>query len=139
MDNVKGIEGEADPAYLWNRGIDLFNEQEFFECHEVLEDLWNLQEEPDKQLTQGVLQIAVGYLHIGRSNPVGAIKLFRRGLARIQPFPDGSAGIAITPLFRAVSSALLDLEKGMPTSGFEPPTIQRQCTTSNSITSAVDS
>ncbi len=98
------------PHELWGRGIELFNQGEFFECHEVLEDLWNLQSEPEKQLTQGVLQIAVGYLHLGRNNPVGALKLLRRGLQRVQPFRPASAGVLLDDFANSVNQTILAIE-----------------------------
>lgn len=95
---------------LWLRGIELFNAGEFFECHEVLEDLWNEQIDPEKQLTQGILQIAVGYLHLGRDNRVGALKLFTRGLARVQPFLPSHGGFRLDALAMAVSTAIQAIE-----------------------------
>lgn len=95
---------------LWVQGINLFNEGEFFECHEVLEDLWNLQGEPEKQLTQGVLQIAVAYLHLGRGNKIGALKLLRRGLPRLKAFRPTAAGIQVEELYCRVQCSLDALE-----------------------------
>ena len=47
-----------DPAF--REAIDLFNHQQFFECHEVLEDLWRpLPEGSEKLFLQGLIQIAV--------------------------------------------------------------------------------
>jgi uncharacterized protein len=66
------------------RGVNLFNEQEFFECHEVLEDVWNEQPEPERQLTQGIIQIAVALYHAGRNNFVGAERLLNRGIPRVE-------------------------------------------------------
>lgn len=96
---------------LWLRGIELFNAGEFFQCHEVLEELWNEQIDPEKQLTQGILQIAVGYLHLTRNNNrVGALKLFTRGLTRVQPFLPGYGGFRLDILAVAVSTAILAIE-----------------------------
>lgn len=71
------------PIDFWH-GIDLFNKQEFFDCHEVLEDVWRDQTEPERTLTQGIIQIAVALYHAGRANFVGAEKLLTRGLARVE-------------------------------------------------------
>lgn len=73
-----------DPRFIL--GIELFNQREFFECHEILEELWKVQEEPDRQLTQGIIQIAVAYHHALRANHRGAVKLIRKGLPRIKSF-----------------------------------------------------
>lgn len=71
------------PIDFWH-GIDLFNQQDFFNCHEVLEDVWRGQADPERILTQGIIQIAVAFYHAGRANFVGAEKLLIRGLPRIE-------------------------------------------------------
>lgn len=70
------------------KGIGEFNCREFFECHETLEHLWTYDRSPERELIQGIIQIAVGYYHYLRSNRVGALKLLTRGLARVKKFPD---------------------------------------------------
>lgn len=97
--------------HLWLSGIELFNGGEFFECHEVLEDLWNEQLEPEKQLTQGILQIAVGYYHLGRDNRVGALKLFTRGLTRIEPFLPSYAGLDLQQVADRVAASIDAIEQ----------------------------
>lgn len=99
---------------LFAQGVHLFNEQEYFECHEVLEKLWNLQSGPDKQFTQGLIQIAVGLYHLGRDNQVGAHKLLTRGLARVKPFEPEYAELDIKTFVSAVSEVLNDLQAGLP-------------------------
>jgi predicted metal-dependent hydrolase len=71
------------PPDFWH-GIELFNAQEFYDCHEVLEAVWREQVEPERTLTQGIIQIAVGLYHAGRDNFVGAEKLLVRGLSRLE-------------------------------------------------------
>ncbi len=88
------------------KGIAEFNRQEFFECHETLEELWHGQPEPDRQFTQGVIQIAVGYYHLLRSNRAGARKLFQRGLARILPFQPSYLSLETTELASTVAATL---------------------------------
>lgn len=95
---------QPSPALL--KGIDEFNRQEFFECHETLEDLWRDQKEPERQFTQGVIQIAVGYYHLLRSNRAGARKLFTRGLARITEFKPVYLTVNIEEFASAVSATL---------------------------------
>jgi hypothetical protein len=68
------------------KGIDEFNRREFFQCHETLEALWQVRRDPDRELLQGIIQIAVAYYHVKRDNPEGALRLFRRGLARVEKF-----------------------------------------------------
>ncbi|HET7035043.1 MAG TPA: DUF309 domain-containing protein [Thermomicrobiaceae bacterium] len=77
----------APPAALLE-GIALFNQGEFFECHEVLEDLWRAEPAPVRALYQGIIQIGVALHHLRRGNWRGAVKLLTAGtdkLARFQP------------------------------------------------------
>ena len=50
----------------------LFDAGEYFEAHEVLEDLWRVTEGPDRKFYQGLIQLAVVLHHVRRGNVVGA-------------------------------------------------------------------
>lgn len=56
--------------------IDLFNRKDFFEAHEVLEDLWIETEGEEKDFYKGLIQCAVAFVHLDRNNDKGAMKLF---------------------------------------------------------------
>ena len=60
------------------QGLRLFNAGEYFEAHEALEDAWNEEKGPVRDLYRGILQIAVVYLHITRRNYNGAVKVYAR-------------------------------------------------------------
>jgi hypothetical protein len=64
-----------DPRYL--AGILLFNAGDFFEAHEVWEDLWADSHGPERRFYQGLIQAAVGLCHFGNGNLGGAVKLYR--------------------------------------------------------------
>src|SRR5437879_11840691 len=71
-----------DPRYL--AGIVLFNRGDFFEAHEVWENLWVDSAGPERSFYQGLIQAAVGLCHFCNGNLRGAVKLFhsrRRYLA----------------------------------------------------------
>ncbi|MBV9124161.1 MAG: DUF309 domain-containing protein [Planctomycetes bacterium] len=68
---------DYDPRYL--AGIVLFNEREFFEAHEVWEDLWAECGGPQRRFYQGLIQAAVALLHFGNGNLRGAFKLYDSG------------------------------------------------------------
>jgi predicted metal-dependent hydrolase len=69
--------------------IRLFNERDFFESHEVLEDLWVVEVEPLKTYYKGLIQWAVALCHWERGNPSGARKLYLSGTRYLEPYPDG--------------------------------------------------
>src|SRR5206468_8175035 len=82
---------EYEPRYL--AGIVLFNRREFFEAHEVLEDLWNECPDRDRRFYQGLLQAAVGLYHFEQGNLRGATKLFRTGRAYMEQYPSPHLGL----------------------------------------------
>jgi predicted metal-dependent hydrolase len=73
-------------------GVRYFNECDFFEAHEVWEELWADYQGPSRRFYQGLIQVAVCLHHFGNGNTRGAKKLFHsaRGyLADYQPVHEG--------------------------------------------------
>src|SRR3954470_4030173 len=62
---------------LYYDGITLFNEHEFFEAHEVWEDIWHMAWGVKFEFYQGMIQCAVALEHYRRSNPRGVVSLFK--------------------------------------------------------------
>jgi len=65
---------DYDPRYL--AGIEHFNACDFYEAHEVWEDLWQDYSGPDRRFYQGLIQVAVCLHHFGNGNTRGAKKLY---------------------------------------------------------------
>ena len=81
---------EYDQRYL--QGIDYFNECEFFEAHEVWEDLWTDFEGDSRRFYQGLIQAAVALHHFCNGNVRGARKLntsCRKYLDPFRPWHEG--------------------------------------------------
>lgn len=112
------------------RGIEEFNRGQFFECHETLEEVWNKQALPEKELTQGIIQTAVAYYHHLRGNDSGALKLLKRALPRLRKFEPQALGIDVKALSEQVSNNIAQLEEENPI-GAEPLTITGIGYTSN--------
>jgi predicted metal-dependent hydrolase len=94
------------------KGIEEFNKGEYFECHEFLEDAWNEDEGPARDMYKAVLQVAVAYLQIERQNYAGAVKMFMRARQWLDPLPDVCRGIDIGRLkqdAQQVHQTLLEL------------------------------
>jgi hypothetical protein len=88
------------------KGIEEFNRREFFQCHETLEDFWHKQTDAERELTQGMIQIAVGYYHFLRNNRRGALKLLDKGIQRVEKYRPVCWGIDVAALVEAVSRDL---------------------------------
>ena len=62
------------PNYL--KGIEYFNECDFFEAHEVWEELWSEEQGPSRLFYKGLIQAAVCLHHFGNGNLRGTTKLY---------------------------------------------------------------
>jgi uncharacterized protein len=70
-----------------------------FHAHEVLEAVWKSAPGPERDLWQGLAQLAVGLTHVLRGNRLGGARLLRRGAARIRPYaPTPPYGIDVANL-----------------------------------------
>jgi predicted metal-dependent hydrolase len=79
-------------------GLEEFNRGEYFEAHEHLEEAWNEDDSPGRDLFRAVLQVAVAYLHITNRNYRGAAKMFLRMRQWLDPLPEVCRGIDIARL-----------------------------------------
>ncbi|MCX5394387.1 DUF309 domain-containing protein [Streptomyces sp. NBC_00094] len=58
-----------------------------FHAHEVFEDAWKSGPEAERDLWQGLAQLAVGLTHAARGNAEGGARLLRRGADRLAAVP----------------------------------------------------
>lgn len=79
-----------DPAESLREAQRLLDSGHPFHAHEVLEAAWKAAPEDERDLWQGLAQLAVGLTHVGRGNAKGAVALLRRGAERAAPY-QGSA------------------------------------------------
>jgi predicted metal-dependent hydrolase len=80
------------------KGLEYFNQREYFAAHEELEFAWKADPSVGRVLYQAVLQIGVAYLQIQRKNYWGAYKMFLRVRQWIDPLPESCRGINIGKL-----------------------------------------
>ncbi|MDE0107345.1 MAG: DUF309 domain-containing protein [Bryobacterales bacterium] len=109
---------EGNEQALFHRGIDLFNSREFFDCHEVFEELWTFSQQPDRWFLQALIHFAVGFYHAGRSNPNGATRQLRKGLRKIQGYLPEWDGVETGKIAQAVEQRLREIEAGGTVSGY---------------------
>jgi len=65
---------------------ELFRAGRPFHAHEVLEASWKSGPSTERDLWQGLAQIAVGLTHAHRGNARGAVTLLRRGAQRVRDY-----------------------------------------------------
>ena len=84
---IHSLEGsQFDPHYLGF--FECFNQQLFFEAHEVLEELWLGQRNTAKGLFyKGLIQLAGAFVHIQKRRRQPAIALFQLARDNLGRFP----------------------------------------------------
>ncbi|WP_338441413.1 DUF309 domain-containing protein [Synechococcus elongatus IITB4] len=98
----------ADPRY--HEGIALFNQRQFYACHDIFEALWHEAIEPDRTFLQGILQIAVGLHHLSNLNRRGATILLGEGGARLQDYQPDYAAVDVSDLLAHSEPILQSLQ-----------------------------
>ena len=87
------------PAKALADAQDLIDSGHPFRAHEVLEAAWKAAPPADRDLWQGLAQLAVGLTHALRGNARGAAALLRRGAERLSGYPAaGPDGIDVAGL-----------------------------------------
>lgn len=121
------MEPQDDPRFL--KGIEEFNQQLFFECHETLEELWLEERGEDRKFYQAIIQIAAGYFKLQQGVPVGAVKLWRTGLEKLGLYEPFFCGINVESLSQSVRGHLQQLEANpqKAPAGIDTPTIHLVC------------
>ena len=104
---------ETLPEEFW-QGVEQFNTGQFYACHDTLEALWIEAIDPEKNLYQGILQIAVGLYHLSNTNLRGAMILLGEGTNRLRRYPDNECGIDVEKLLIDSVAFLKALQQADP-------------------------
>ena len=91
---------------LYLDGIRLFNEHEFFEAHEVWEDIWHEACGTKYEFYQGLIQCAVALEHYRRSNPRGVVSLHDSYRRHFKDVPDVFMGLDVKGFLARMREAL---------------------------------
>jgi predicted metal-dependent hydrolase len=84
---------ESSIDALYHEGIRAFNACEFFEAHEVWEDLWTEYRGPARRYFQGLIQAAVALHHFGNGNIRGAKKVYLTSRVYLEDYRPAYEGL----------------------------------------------
>src|SRR4029434_7633093 len=68
--------------------FDCFNRQQFYEAHEVLEELWRGKPGPNRGFYQGLIHLAGAFVHFQKNRLKPAVALLSLAEANLNQFPD---------------------------------------------------
>ena len=93
-------------------GMKLFNSQQWYKSHDVFEEIWHETGGSERQLLQGILQIAVAQVHLENNNINGAMILYGEALGRLKRFHFSNLGLNIEGLCKCIGKRLELLQIG---------------------------
>ena len=93
-------------------GMMLFNSSQWYKSHDVFEEIWHETGGPERQLLQGILQVAVAELHLENSNINGATILYGEALGRLKKYYLPDIGLDIASLCKCITKRLEFLQIG---------------------------
>ncbi len=103
----------VSPDWALTTAQELIDDARPFHAHEVLEAAWKSAPSAERDLWQGLAQLAVGLTHALRGNARGATALLRRGARRIGPYAGSCPhGIATEGLIGAANALADRIESG---------------------------
>jgi uncharacterized protein len=102
---------------LYYDGIHLFNEHEFFEAHEVWEDIWHMAYGLKFEFYQGMIQCAVALEHYRRGNPRGVVSLYQSYNRHFKDVPPIFMGLDVKDFLARMRTALTPVIDANPLPG----------------------
>ena len=84
----------------------LWREERFFECHEVLEELWKRTKTRERWFYNGLIHCAVSIYQHRRGNAIGACRQLVRAQVKLRAFAPRFGGVEIALLLSFVENEI---------------------------------
>jgi hypothetical protein len=78
--------------------LELVRDGRGFDAHELLEDRWRAAPEPERDLYQGLVHVAVATYQESRGNEVGRTRQLEKAIRRLTPYAPTYEGVEIDVL-----------------------------------------
>ena len=105
--NKKNTESFQDSLFI---ALNLFNNHKWYEAHDAFEEIWNYVDGDERQVIQGILQVAVSQFHLSKGNLNGATILLGEGLGRIKTRTKINLGIDLESFCQSLEDLLKKLQ-----------------------------
>ena len=102
--------GKLDPHYTGY--FELFNQQKYYEAHDVLEHIWLKDKHgPNGAFYKGLIQLAGAFVHLQKNRPQPAASLFKLALANLEKYPPVHEHLNLKDICGLIGSWLGGLER----------------------------
>jgi predicted metal-dependent hydrolase len=87
------------------RGLTLIRAGEYFEAHEELEDEWRDAPDAERDFLQGLVHVAVAWLHAERRNRPGCERQLDKAARRLESYVPAHRGVDVEHVLVQVATA----------------------------------
>jgi len=77
------VEEEIEKEEALKRARQYFNDERFWECHEVLESVWKKTHEGEKDLVQGIILVAAALVHYQKNENEICLSILKRAMEKL--------------------------------------------------------
>ena len=83
---------------LFKNGLREYELMDYFEAHEIWEELWSDYYLKDRKFIQGLIQLSVSFVHLKNSNMIGAKNLLKKSKAKFSDYEGVHRSISLQKL-----------------------------------------
>jgi predicted metal-dependent hydrolase len=111
-ERIAAFQGQGlDPHYLGY--FECFNDQSFYEAHDVLEELWLAgRQRPNGDFFKGLIQLAGAFVHLQKERLRPSASLFKLARTNLQKYPDCHEQLDVRGVLELIERWLNWLEGG---------------------------
>jgi len=101
--------------------------RDYFECHDVLEEHWQKNDE-HKAVWNGLIKLAVAFYHYRRHNFIGALKLMNKSLTILSNEPEALESLGLDPdrLLLTLKEQLKAIKEDQPYASINLPILDEK-------------
>jgi predicted metal-dependent hydrolase len=88
-----------------DEGVSLIRSGDYFEAHEELEDEWREAPAAERDFLQGLVHVAVAWLHAGRGNRPGCERQLEKAARRLASYAPAHRGVDVALVLEDVRLA----------------------------------
>jgi predicted metal-dependent hydrolase len=87
------------------RGLELIRGGDYFDAHEELEEEWRTAPTDERDFLQGLVHVAVAWLHAQRANRPGCERQLEKAARRLRPYAPEHRGVDVARVLEDVATA----------------------------------
>ncbi len=107
LDHAKHVVEEiVEKEEALSEGISYFNNERFWECHEILEGVWKNCDGDEKSLVQGLILVAAALVHYQKYEDSICISIFNRALEKLENSSGNYHNIDIDKIKKTVNEMI---------------------------------